>query len=431
MERFCFKPGTFFWLIVILVAASRAAVILTSHDDAQIDLSIYQEVGQLVVNGVDPYDFAKDRARRAELRMDGHGVGDWARTEEAAYNFYVSGNPPGSSAFYGLIEWATQGDLRLWRLALALGDVAIAAAAFLLLRACGARLDHANDQRLFGLAVVFYPSSIYWGLVRAEDKQFETALLLLVAALLTRETRFPKVSAAMIGLAFSASILFKVLGVFLTPLAVSYFRRRPRWEAGIAALAAILLALWLCSLFDRAYVELIYARVMAGTVAAGAAMHASPWQFFSQAVFRLARPIVSIALVAIVLVGYLRGRIDLLNLCAGALVIAICVATVNGSMDRMNMAMMFALFAVASLSLPGWRRLVAFNVCVQLPLYAAMIGRVSWFNFVNGETPDAIAALLFVVSYFWIVVPLAIGLRSGVEGARPRDADAATASGAA
>jgi hypothetical protein len=409
--RLCFRAGTFFWLIVLLVAVSRAAVILTSHDDAQIDLSIYQEVGQLVVNGVDPYDFAKDRGRRTELRMDGHGVGDWAKTEEAAYDFYVAGNLPGSSAFYGLIEWATQGNLRLWRLGLGLGDIGIAAAAFFLMRQCGARLDNGYDQRLFALGTVFYPSLVYWGLIRAEDKQFETALLLLSAALLVREPRFAKVSAALIGLVFSASILFKALGLFLTPLAASYFRRRPWQEAAVAVLAAALPALWLCTLFDRAFLELIYARVMVGTVAAGAALHASPWQLFPQAVFELARPVLTIGLAALLLAGYLRGRIDLLNLCAGGMLIAICVATVNGSMDRMNMAMIFALFSVASLSLQSWRALVTFNVSVQVPLYAAVIARVGWFSFVNLETPDAIATLLFVASYFWVVGPLAIGLR--------------------
>jgi hypothetical protein len=168
---------------------------------------------------------------------------------------------------------------------------------------------------------------------------------------------------------------------------------------------------------------------MAGTVAAGAALHASPWQLFPHAVFQLARPIVTIGLAVLMLAGYLRGRIDLLNLCAGGLLIAICVATVNGSMDRMNMAMIFALFSVASLSLAGWRRLVAFNACVQLPLYAALIARVSWFDFVNGETLDSIATLLFVVSYFWIVAPLAFGRqRPDAIGAAP-PVDSATTAG--
>ena len=75
----------------------------------------------------------------------------------------------------------------------------------------------AIDQRLFALAAVFYPSLIYWGLIRAEDKQFETALLLLTAALLMREARFPKASAGLIGLALSASVLFKALGIGGSP----------------------------------------------------------------------------------------------------------------------------------------------------------------------------------------------------------------------
>ena len=409
MERLRFSAATFLWLIVVLVAGSRAAVILTSHDDAQIDLSIYQEVGQLVVNGVDPYDFTGNGAKRTELRMDGHGVGDWAKTEEAAYNFYVSGNLPGSTAFYGLVEWATHGNLRLWRLVLALGDVAVAVLAFFLLRQRGVALETATDQRLFALAVVLYPSLIYWGLIRAEDKQFEIALLLLVALLTGRTPKSAGRSALLVGAAFSLSVVFKALGVFLAPLVAGYFWRRPWKEAAIAAVGALLVALLLCVFFDRAFFELMFARFASGTVTAGTAIHASPWQLFPQPVFLIGRPLVVAGLAAMLLAGWLRGTIDLLNLCAGALLIAICIATVNGSMDRMNIAMIFAMFCVAGLSSVGWRRLVAFNVCVQLPIYAVMVGRADWLNFVNGETPDAIATLLFLISYVWIVAPLALG----------------------
>ncbi len=415
MDRLRLSAATFFWVIILLVAASRAAVILTSHDDAQSDLSIYQETGQLVVNRVDPYDFAGNRERRTALRMDGHGVGDWARTDEAAYNFYVSGNLPGSTALYGLIEWVTQGNLRLWRLILALGDVAVAAIAFHLMRQCGLELDNGRDQRLFALAAVFYPSLIYWGLVRAEDKQFETALLLSGALLIGMGARSAKRPAWLVGVIFSLGILFKALGVFLTPLVIDYFRRRPWREAAIGGLVAALVALLLCAMFDRAFFHLMFARFAVSTVSAVGALHASPWQLFPESAFHVGRPLVVLALGGMLLAGYLRDTIDVLNLCAGALLIAICIATVNGSMDRMNMAMMFAMFSIASLSHTAWRRLVAFNVCVQLPIYAVVIGRASWLNFVNSETPDAIASLLFLLSYVWVVAPLALGRKTLAE----------------
>lgn len=412
MSRLRIPPASFLWAIILLVAASRAAIILTSHDDAQIDLSIYQETGQLIVNGVDPYDFGGNREKRAALRTDGHGVGDWAKTAEANYNFYVAGNLPGSTAFYGLIEWVTQGNLRLWRLILAVGDMAIAVLAFLFVRQCGLELESPSDQRLFAMAAVFYPSLIYWGLIRAEDKQFETALLLAVALLIGMGAKSPKRPAWLVGLIFALSILFKALGVLLTPLVIDYFRRRPWREAAIAAFVAALVALLLCAMFDRAFFQLMFARATASTVSAGSALHASPWQLLPESVFHIGRPLVVVALSGMLLVGYFRGTTDLLNLCAGALLIAICIATVNGSMDRMNMAMIFAMFSIASLSHAAWRRLVAFNVCVQLPIYAIMIGRASWLNFVNGETPDAIATLLFLLSYGWIVAPLALGRKN-------------------
>jgi len=306
LARQSMRPRAFLCLLIFLIVLSRSAVILTSNDNEQIDLSIYQETGQLVVNGIDPYNFVKDHSKRNSLRMDGHGTGDWGKANEAAYDYYVSSNLPGSTAFYGLVEWATRGNLELWRLVLSLGgDIAVALAAYFFMRSCGIEFDLAPQQRLFALVLIFYPSVIYWGLIRAEDKQFETALLLLTAGLLTGNRALPRVIAFSIGLAFSMSVFFKAFGIFLTPLLLAYLRRRSWQEIAFATLGAAMIAVPLLVFFDQAFLLLIFDRFVVATVgASGAVLHASPWQLFPSAAFHLGRPIVCALLIGVVWVGY-------------------------------------------------------------------------------------------------------------------------------
>jgi hypothetical protein len=84
----------------------------------------------------------------------------------------------------------------------------------------------------------------------------------------------------------------------------------------------------------------------------------------------------------------------------------------RGSMDRMNITMMSALFCAATLSIRSWQRFVRFNFIVQLLIYAMTIARTSWLNFFDGETPDAIATTIFVTSYGGLPLKECLGVRS-------------------
>ncbi len=126
---------------------------------------------------------------RNALRADGYGIAPEVIRGKDEYNHYVSGNFPASTALYGLIEWVAHGSPKWWRLALALGDILTAAAAFFLFSRAGVRLDtFANQASVFacdGLLPVRYPM----GSDFAEDKQFQTALMLLLAGLVVKSAR--------------------------------------------------------------------------------------------------------------------------------------------------------------------------------------------------------------------------------------------------
>jgi hypothetical protein len=62
------------WAILAIVVSRLGLVFVTPAADQNIDLSIYREVGELVVNGVDPYDFSSQLSLREKLRLNEKGA---------------------------------------------------------------------------------------------------------------------------------------------------------------------------------------------------------------------------------------------------------------------------------------------------------------------------------------------------------------------
>ena len=122
---------SFLVLAIIAIVVTRVILIeATRSNDDFIDLSIYCEVGELVVNGVDPYDVDAKRDLRERLRLNNHGAVPYVTASKAGYDFYVTANLPASTLLYGLIEWLSGGSPHGWRFILISGDLAIALATF-------------------------------------------------------------------------------------------------------------------------------------------------------------------------------------------------------------------------------------------------------------------------------------------------------------
>src|SRR5579864_7824024 len=110
------KLKYFVAFVVFMIVITRGAVILTSHDDIQLDLWIYQEVGELVASGIDPYDGSGNRDARTPIRLRESSAPAWMKQNEALYDYYVTGNLPGSTALYGLLQVVSNGNAKVWRL---------------------------------------------------------------------------------------------------------------------------------------------------------------------------------------------------------------------------------------------------------------------------------------------------------------------------
>lgn len=419
-----FGPAGLLKLAIILVVLGRTAlVLLTPRDDQTIDLSLYQEVGELLVNGIDPYDFSAQAPLREKLRLNGYGADPYVKQTREGYDYYVSGNLPASTALYGLLEIASGGNPKIWRIGFVLGDVSIVLAAFFFLRRAGVELQTPVQKLAFLAGAVVYPSLIQWGTLWPADKQFQTALMMLLAGLLISQPKSPIGASVAIGIVGSLSILFKALGLFLLPLACWYFYRRPRREFATAVLAGLVTALPFMALFNLSFIQLMINRVMAGSAAAAAADHGSPWILFPDFFMSSVRPLLCVALVAAIAAYRWKGKIDLLNCMAALTLVFICLWTNSGSMDRLNIAMMFALLCTATISVQYWQTLTLFNYVIQFPVYAYCglqhfrrwpAQDLQWF--------DAAVTVIFLVSYFCILF-----IQPRLHGWRPSSAQTSEA----
>ena len=228
-------------------------------------------------------------------------------------------------------------------------------------------------------------------------------------------------NALAIGSAGAMSVIFKAFGIFLAPLALSYFYKAPRRDLGLALVAAVITTLPFLFYFDLAFIRLMLDRLANGVAVSNPALHGSPWQLVPFAAASYARPLVCAALAILATLAFATGRLDALNVSAAIGVIVACLWMVGGSMDRMNIAMMFAMFCAATLSIRSWQNFVLFNFIVQLVIYTTTIARTSWLNFVDGETPDAIATAIFVTSYVGMLLKQSLGDRSKRSQALPAE----------
>lgn len=391
--------------VIVLIVVRVMIIRATSSFENWGDLSIYREVGELVVNGVDPYNTESKRELREQLRLNDYGVPS-LKDDKSTYDHYVSANLPASTLLYGLIERLSQGSVRGWRLILIAGDLALLLATYFLLQRSGIALDKLETQLAFSLTTIWYPTLLYWGTVLAEDKQIQTALMLALAAMLTAPGRAPRLNAALIGVVGCLSISFKAFGIFLAPLAVHFFSRRPWRELTIAIFVAVAVALPMVYIFDLAFVFKMLNRFndSATPLVVPKVFHGSPWSLFPYPWVFYARPIGTIALIGLSISAYVRDRIDLLNCSAAICVVFVCLWMVGGSMDRLNIAMMFALVCTATISVRYWLILSLLNFAVQLPIYIAVAERRHYIPGIDPEMPDAVAASIFILSYFCTIL---------------------------
>jgi hypothetical protein len=93
--------GTF--LIALFV---RVCIIyFTPQANKLTDLLIYRDTGQLVVNGINPYDYNDQKEYRNYLRTDSVAFNEYTSKDQDSWNYFAGSNLPLATLFFGGIEY--------------------------------------------------------------------------------------------------------------------------------------------------------------------------------------------------------------------------------------------------------------------------------------------------------------------------------------
>lgn len=416
---FPLSPRTFVLFGIVCIIVTRIAVILATPRTADfMDPRIYQGAGQTVLAGVNPYDFAAKQPLRESLRarMTAPGTESFTGTQ-AAWDYYVSGNPPLSTALYVLFEFIAHGSRLAWRFLLILGDVALFLGLVALLRTVNAGVERTGTQiAAFCLAVV-NPVLILSGCVIPEEKQFQTALMLYASSLLLSPAPMPVPRALWSGVMCSLSVLFKALGVFLLPLWLARVQRDGRRFALWSVLGGLLPAAASLAMFGHYFIGAMTARGIQNSIQGPE--HASPWVLLPLVghAYLSAKILVVGGICALLLWLLLKRRMDVLNFCAGLSVAFVCLWLDKGSMNRMNISIVFAVAALASLSRPAFVYFSIGLAAVSAAAYALGLGALK----VHPDSVDSLLVLLFALAYLVVLLRIAVEKPQHVGQGLPAD----------
>lgn len=359
------------------------------------DIRIYQVVGKAVLAGVNPYDYSDHMEKRRQLRHEmATGPTDFITRDQDVWDRYLSANPPGSTMLYALLEKIAQGSRTMWRELFIAGDIAILLGMWALIRNLeGGLSDVQRQAAIICLAVIYPILSMAWPFV-SEDKQFQTALLLFGAAILLGPYRESAMRDLLTGFMLSVGVIFKLFGIILFPLWLSKARERPIsftvWSA-IGGCVPPLLAYWA---FGAGPVTALLHRGANASVGFGTS--GSPWQLLAVTngtVFVAVRLMTVFLCVGGLTFLFWKRKIDALNLSAGLGVVLGCLWLQDGSMDRMNIVIMFAIASLATLSTGRFLWVALFVTAV------AAVGFELKFPAGVDQRLDAILVVLFILAY--------------------------------
>lgn len=400
--RLPLSERSFVVFAIACIALTRVAVIMLTPDSANSpDIRIYQATGQAVLAGVNPYNFADKPDVRRALKNQTAATQDYVAQTQQRWDSYVAANLPASTALYAVFEKVSRGSILIWRFLFILGDMAIFLGLVAFFRTIRGGSTNAADQIGIFCLSVLYPALIVNGTALAEDKQFQTALLLFSAALLLSRKPTTAGRGLGIGVVLSLSVLFKMFGIFLLPLWLERARREwprfPLWTT-LGGLVPLVLSF---GAFGTYFIGIMASR--ANENSTGGTGHGSPWVFLpwlSQNEFLLMRVVTVVLLAVVMIVLMMKRRIDLTNFCAALAVMFACIWLDKGSLDRMNITIIFAIAALATLSSQRFLVLTLLATFVSGFTYLFAVGLLK----VDVETADAAITLVLLCAYFGALI---------------------------
>ena len=219
-NRINFLISILLFLIAFLI---RLYVIQSSPDmNSHIDLEIYRGGGDLIVNGINPYDFSDNIYLRSRIRNVSSN--DYLAAHQEDWDYLTSGNLPINLLLFGAISKISSNPV-FYRYIFAFFDSILAVLIYFFVRFYWTYQTVIYNYKklvsvvktVIGLGLgVFSPPLIIWNTYYPEDKGIQ--MLLMIVAIMCVFSKNKKVWLICGSLLLGLSIAFKGLGVFLLPL---------------------------------------------------------------------------------------------------------------------------------------------------------------------------------------------------------------------
>ncbi|MBX2959213.1 MAG: hypothetical protein KF732_04585 [Flavobacteriales bacterium] len=370
-------------LILIFVFAFITRLYLiynTPYQNESIDLNIYRDGGQLITNGINPYNYSDKIDIRNQLRLDSIAFNVWICETQERWDFYASSNLPLSLLFYGLIDSISDGNSTIYRIFFDIIDALLALViALILLRFWKLNPSFINLILLLG-AGALSPTLLLWGAIFPEDKGLQILLMLLAILLAIDRKWF--LSSIFLG----CSIAFKGLGVFIIPLCLFFLinENQKIHKSNKKQFKLILLYLSLTFFFSIIWFlpympeifEMMKKRIEMNLGSEVIPEHGSIWVIVMN-IFPNKWEYIktfSIAIISI-LWGYafLFRKVNIPALSLFILVLFVDILLLKGSMDRMNIGLIVSMVFFSFIDIKYARILGWYTIIIGFYLYYPLI----------------------------------------------------------
>lgn len=359
-------------LFLIALGVRVALVIATPQGNSILDLCIYIDSGQLVSHGVNPYDFNDNPALRQQLRQDDFAFTPFTCSTQDKWDYFASSNLPLALLTFGMIDTISSSYF-FYRFVFAFLDSLLSVLILYFvfrkipIKSSFSGLNATQLKWLTGIGLgALNPVLLLNGTIIAEHKG--TAVLLLMAALLTAQSPRAAIKNYLSPILLGLSIAFIGLGIFLLPLCLWYACWQEQWglsrkvaESSLRYIGVVVLTALICFLpFLPEVFEMMWLRI-AGSMGLvdhtnqnwypyfAAPYHSSAWRIVYMGLpegWEVIKNGYLLLFVILTVYGVWQRKYDMRLLSANVLILFLGVFLLDGSLDRINMALLPSMLLV-------------------------------------------------------------------------------------
>jgi hypothetical protein len=399
------------FLIALLIRL--LSISLSRSKDHDIDLAIYRDAGQLVVNGINPYNFNDNVELRQKLRTDKDNFNEYVSSEQERWDYYANSNLPLATLFFGGVEYCFASP-RAFRYVFAFFDsiLAVMILAFVINKWKYNLPDNKFVKSLpekfrtdlpiylgFSLGAVS-PILLLWGTFIPEPKGI--GLLLILSSIYFSDSTNRKLSMLLSPVLLGFSVAFIGLGVFIAPLCLSNISKNNKNAFRNITIYCLisLISCAICLIPFMPELGIMMFNRMNGAINAEP-YHGSMWtelfKLFPKS-WLLFRAALIALFIGINIFGFLRKRLSILIISANLLYLFTCIYLLDGSLDRMNISIITLILLAGSSQV--------FYITNILWLFYFIYGIFSFFYscfFGINQDLDGLFVFLFTILYIILV----------------------------